>query len=392
MNTIKKILRKALIIIATLLFIGLLFFYAFISFADSKHTGLANQFLKDTDIKNLTDKGEWSKDKYSRVFKSSWIKNISVGNKPYLMIVSNGKFEPSWIALVEIANKDTKELGLSIYFSTNCNPGSTVKTSKKFSNGDNIYLNCLNSGKWIAAYLNNKDDKNYSSSYSYSARFDGFNADIFIPEYEYNLLKQRNTLSTATKKSFVKGKNVDFIGNTISSRSNDALTCSGLFSILTSIPEPKEFNSSTTKVAIMMGKVYAHLQADNEDRESLTNGEISQARSERSLRLGELYDNNSEKLVDIMIQCNAMREDISTYLLKSFEEYEGDDISHSDLHKIYINTPNSKKLSDIQIKDYDEYRLLIDKAMTEWDDLGRITSKDVKNILFDSIKSNRKNN
>ena len=210
--------------------------------------------------------------------------------------------------------------------------------------------------------------------------------------YEYNLLKQRNTLSTATKKSFVKGKNVDFIGNTISSRSNDALTCSGLFSILTSIPEPKEFNSSTTKVAIMMGKVYAHLQADNEDRESLTNGEISQARSERSLRLGELYDNNSEKLVDIMIQCNAMREDISTYLLKSFEEYEGDDISHSDLHKIYINTPNSKKLSDIQIKDYDEYRLLIDKAMTEWDDLGRITSKDVKNILFDSIKSNRKNN
>jgi|SaaInlV_165m_DNA_1040744.scaffolds.fasta_scaffold43869_3 hypothetical protein len=157
-------------------------------------------------------------------------------------------------------------------------------------------------------------------------------------------------------------------------RENDALTCSGLFYVLTSISEPKELNKIFMGSSKLMTLIHGQLNFIRTG-DSLTNGEIGREKSMASLRLGELYDKNPERVVNEYIQCNSWRADISKQLQKSK--------STKELEKIIKNPPVSRKLKSINpSKDREKsHRYQLEVAMKAWSDSGRFTYMDLKDLL-----------
>jgi hypothetical protein len=162
--------------------------------------------------------------------------------------------------------------------------------------------------------------------------------------------------------------------STKDSRENDALTCSGLFYILTSISEPKELNKIFVSSSRIMSLIYGQLNFIRTS-DSLTNGEIGREKSMASLRLGKLYDKNPERVVNEYIQCNSYRVDISKQLLKAKSAQE--------LGKIIKNPPVSRKLNSINpSKDRKKsHRYQLEVAMKAWSDSGRFTYMDIRGLL-----------
>ena len=166
--------------------------------------------------------------------------------------------------------------------------------------------------------------------------------------------------------------------STKDSRENDALTCGGVFYILTTIAEPKELNEIFARSSKLMSLIYGQLNYIRTN-DSLTNGEMSKTKAKTSLRLGELYDENSQKVVNEYIQCNAWRSDIAEQLqeAKSTEE----------IKKIIKNPTVPRKLSIINIskEKRGSHRYQLDFAMKAWSDSGRFTSIDLKKQLIKSL-------
>ncbi len=102
----------------------------------------------------------------------------------------------------------------------------------------------------------------------------------------------------------------------LSSRENDALTCMGLFYIMTAISEPEELNKLFMHSSRMMGLIYGNLNFIRTN-DPLTNGEISKAKNKTALRLVDLHDTNKRKVVNEYIQCNAWRADIAESFQRS---------------------------------------------------------------------------
>jgi len=157
--------------------------------------------------------------------------------------------------------------------------------------------------------------------------------------------------------------------STKDSRESDALTCSGLFYILTTISEPKELNKVFIGSSRLMSLIHGQLNFVRTN-DSLTNGEISRAKAKSSLRMGELYDKNPEKAVNEYIQCNSWRADISKQLQKTKSTQEIEDVIK--------NPPVSRKLNNIKPSKERKkaHRYQLELAMKEWIDSGRLTSID----------------
>lgn len=172
--------------------------------------------------------------------------------------------------------------------------------------------------------------------------------------------------------------------STYESRSNDALTCTGVFSILTATPEPKELNTLVTKLAIIMRSIFINLE-EGFKADPPSNGLISEIRDKRMLGLGKLYDKNPDELVNEYIQCNAWRTDIAKQIQKG-----------KTLEEVVKNPPVSRSIDSISLsKNKREiYRVQVVMAMKNWDGLGRLTSQDLKsyfkNYLKESIATQKK--
>jgi TPR repeat protein len=172
--------------------------------------------------------------------------------------------------------------------------------------------------------------------------------------------------------------------STYESRTDDALTCTGVFYILTSIAEPKGLNQVFAKLTRTMQMIYGSLDFIDSNH-SLTYGELAEAKDKESLRLGKLYDIDSEAVVNEYVQCNAWRADIA----KQIQENESSE-------EIIKNPPVSRSVDSINIsKDKrDVYRSQLATAMKNWDSLGRLTSQDLKSqirgYLKESISSQKK--
>jgi|GEM_PF-2157770 hypothetical protein len=173
--------------------------------------------------------------------------------------------------------------------------------------------------------------------------------------------------------------------STKESRSDDALTCTGLFFILTSIPEPKKLNHLYTKLAITMRMIYANLESDIQNKD-LTNGEINKAKDKRALKLGKLYDESPEKLINEYIQCNAWREDIGNHFKNN--NLFSNKLENDEVNKVFRNVPVSRKLEDISVSKErnDAYKSQVVLAIEMWNIFGRITYQDYEKYIYDSLK------
>jgi len=172
--------------------------------------------------------------------------------------------------------------------------------------------------------------------------------------------------------------------STKESRADDALTCTGLFYIMTSIPEPEELNHLYTKLVMIMREIYANLESDKQNK-SLSNGEISKAKDKAALKLGKLYDKYPEKVVDEYIQCNAWRADIAKHLIKKTYKKE---LKNDEIDRIFRSVPIPKKLKDISLskerKNASKNQVIL--GMKEWGEFGRITPQDYKAYLYSFLK------
>jgi len=180
-------------------------------------------------------------------------------------------------------------------------------------------------------------------------------------------------------------QNVSYaLTSTKDSRENDALTCSGLFYILTAIPEPKELNDIFAGHGELMKLIYGQLNFIRTN-DSLNNGEIARGKALESLRLGELHDKNSEEAGAEYIQCNAWRADIA----EQFKEAK----SRQDFEQIIKNPPVAPMLNTIKTtedrKKAHVYQL--DTAMKAWSEAGRFTYMDIKGILEGALEKRRVN-
>jgi len=168
----------------------------------------------------------------------------------------------------------------------------------------------------------------------------------------------------------------------LSSRENDALTCAGMFYIMTAIGEPKELNEIFTRTTMMMSSIYAKLNFIRTN-DSLTNGEISRAKDKAYLRLIELYGKDSEKVINEYIQCNTWRADIAEQFLrvKSPELW---------LSEIVKNLPIPRKLNNIHLSKVKEEiaRRQLSIAMEEMQKLMDYWG--TKESLIESLKESLK--
>jgi len=164
--------------------------------------------------------------------------------------------------------------------------------------------------------------------------------------------------------------------STYENRADDALTCTGVFYILTSIAEPKGLNQVFAKLTQTMQTIYGSLDFIDSNH-SLTYGELAEAKDKESLRLGKLYDIDSEAVVNEYIQCNAWRADISKQIQKN-----------KSLEEVIKNPPVPRSIDNIGIsKDKREvYENHLATAMKIWSDFGRLTSQDLKSYIRDSLK------
>lgn len=161
--------------------------------------------------------------------------------------------------------------------------------------------------------------------------------------------------------------------------SNDALTCSAVFTLLTTISEPEGFNRNLTSLALTMKQIYTNLEAKNSGV-NLTNEEITNSRDKVLINLGKLYDSNPGQLVDKYIKCNKWREDIATQVRNK-----------KPLDEILKNPPRPLDIATIQIsKEKREiHKNQIVLAMENWSALGRFTRTSKKSQLLDTLKKTK---
>lgn len=371
-NIAIKILKITLILlIVTVVSLHSIFFYK-----DKKNNDFIQGWLEDNEERH--HKIDWEDGFYSRVLENDYIKLIrsDIYKQPYFLLISHTKSKPSSVS--ELYLYENKEgvmyVALWTYFPYNCSPNSVLKSAKRYSTGEAIALECLKNGKWISTgYATPLKD-----TFFREINLLGFNEIVSLSYSKMNLLKREHAVYSA-----VQGESPMLIGYSKESRANNALTCAGLFYILTANPEPKELNLLSTNAAIMMSSVYAHLEGENSEK-SLTNGDISNAKDNRALELGRFYEKNPDGLVKIYAQCVEISKDIAIHIENNTPE--SGSLDWMERRDMYLATPSANKIEEIDDSTFNVYKNQIDSAMTSWSALDKITYTDFKKALLDSLK------
>ncbi len=370
----KSVAIKVLKILIIALLTGVVSIYAYFYYIDKKNDSFLQGWTEDNKIKYL--KQGWTRDFNSRINESNHHKlTSSLSKTPVLLSINGAPHDPSSISVTWLYRKDKSIFtGVEVYFPSDCSPGSILESNQKYGNGDIITLKCEENGKWISTRAGLPVKAQIIKIFDLL----GFYERVYIPSKEMKLLRQKYALYSSIKK-----ESNSLLGYSQESRANNALTCSGLFWILTSIPNPEGFNASVTNAAILMRQAYIHL-----DLKDSNNGEISRAKEKRALELADLYDKNQDDLVDIYAQCNEIRRNVAQYVVS--KSAGRGDLTWSERKDMYSTSPSAKKIDEIDSHKFNVYKSQIDLAMANWKKTNRMTNTDFKNTLLDSLKKKNK--
>ncbi|MBT6049082.1 hypothetical protein HN682_00425 [Candidatus Peregrinibacteria bacterium] len=373
----KNIAIKIFKILITLLIITILTLYSYFFLIDKKNTDFLQGWIKDNTKSYY--KSDWEDGFYSRAQNNEYIKLTSSSKSkkaPLFLLISHTDFNPSSVSELWL-NKNDGEMtvGLTTYFPHNCSPNSILESTKKYSNGEIITLQCEKNGEWVSTSVGIPLER----SFNYTIDLLGFYEKVSVSYEKMNLLRKEYALFGAINK-----ESQNFLGYSEESRANNALTCTGLFYILTANPEPEEVNLLVTKAAIMMSQTYAHLKEENSNSKSLNNGDISSAKDNRALELGELYDKNPDDLVKIYAQCVEIGQNIAIHIENNTPE--SGSLDWMERRDMYLTTPSANKIEEMDRSTFNVYKNQIDSAMTSWSASDRMTKKDLKKALLDSLK------
>lgn len=216
---------------------------------------------------------------------------------------------------------------------------------------------------------------------------------MFIHKYKYHaIIKKKHLLSDQTDKNkngyfLMKSCKTLFLilipillvacSSAKASTSEDAINCSALFFIMTTLTNnDQQFGMRMTMASMRMGYVYAMHEKSNNGK-GITNGDVLGLRDRRAKELGHLYDKRPEAVVNKYMFCSQWYDAVIKYI----KQY-GESVN-------ILNIPSSHDfhVANAIVKDSD--RQQVKKAFKEWDNTGRITREDVKKMLRKSIDNSK---
>ena len=164
-----------------------------------------------------------------------------------------------------------------------------------------------------------------------------------------------------------------------SSKAENAITCSALYLISSSL---KQANKSVSEIQRMFEGVYSAIQRKRLNRR-ITNGMISEKKSELAIQLGEQYDRNPDSVVSLEMQCNAWREIIAPYLARKLGRTSNKNIIWSALRSV----PDMPRVPRSSHPRWSRSEQVIHNAFAEWTKVGRITPRSFKQKLKRNLQT-----
>lgn len=148
---------------------------------------------------------------------------------------------------------------------------------------------------------------------------------------------------------------------------NKALDCSAISFILTSATD-STLADKMTKIGMTLGQIYSLYKMEN--GEAQTNGSIITARDQRARALGLVWDAHHSELQDLEIECDLWIPIV----------FKAINIDRTNAKPALLSV-NLKAPSAISPENQNAIRQVVDGAMMNWTEHGRITSADVREML-----------
>lgn len=157
----------------------------------------------------------------------------------------------------------------------------------------------------------------------------------------------------------------------------NALTCSSVYYIASSLTDDSEESGDFfIRLQLMFESIYLAFERERRDQQ-ITNGMISDAKSEELIRLGSLYSEEPKSIYTLEMQCNEWRTDVFPYLLRLIEsesEAESDSAIMLDVPPM-PRVPETGNVRWAQSKDF------MDSAFAKWAEKGTPTPRWVEDEL-----------
>ncbi len=171
---------------------------------------------------------------------------------------------------------------------------------------------------------------------------------------------------------------------------DDTINCSALFYILTSsgIENPK-FGQEMTGWGMMMGNLWGtHKRKITGAR--ITKGDVTRLRNKKAVELGKLYDANPDAVVDEYLFCNQWRKSLAIYFSEQKLQTAIDTKNNKRIDQIVLNIPIGPDRESLDSNNKGNAKKIIDIGFQAWAKFNRMTTDDVRKMLEDMTKKNKK--
>ncbi len=184
-----KILIKILKVLGILVLVGAVSIGALIAYENYETEKRAQAEL----VYKSTESWQWH-DKYDRIQISYDEKSKRSALRKVFMRSSTEVF---------VYKGDDYKLNAIAIFHTKCSPSAKIKTTKKYSDGKPIYLECSGKGDKLfhAVTWNGKD-----TNFTWRENLDGFKLYVDFTSWDFTKLDQEITLSKAKSPNTQKNK------------------------------------------------------------------------------------------------------------------------------------------------------------------------------------------
>lgn len=162
-----------------------------------------------------------------------------------------------------------------------------------------------------------------------------------------------------------------------SSSANEANKCSSLFMILTSVqntnPQLGNYFTNQGQLAAMLTSLYW----GEETSQTITNGMISDIKSEEMEIYGQRYPQEKLSIINELENCMGW-----TFQIGQIIQSNPSAASDNNLMKeLLLNSPKPNQLFDYPFEDKSWLNEFLDVAFLSWIEMGKVTPNSVKDLL-----------
>ena len=149
----------------------------------------------------------------------------------------------------------------------------------------------------------------------------------------------------------------------------NAMSCSALYFIASSVVRMEEEAANLfVSIQVMFDTVYSAFEGHRLG-ETITIDMITEIKSQGVLRIGDLYDKESDQMYTLEMRCNEWRNGIFPYLIVLIES----DPASADGDAVMLNIPGIPAVPESSNPRWAQSKYLVDSSFEKWNELGRIT-------------------